>query len=109
MVIDRDQKYREMAARGQYQGLYTHLRGHQTQEWSTSLGEIESITGFELPPSARLHRPWWANQSSGSDHRVLIDLLGLPTSVLESLDLLRLKWCSEPSVHGGKKTAPGDR
>ena len=43
------------------------------------------------------------------DHRVLIDMLGLPTSVLEPLDLLRLKWCSEPSVHGGKKTAPGDR
>ena len=41
------------------------------------------------------------------DHRVLIDMLGLPTSVLEPLDLLRLKWCSEPSVHGGKRTAPG--
>ena len=40
------------------------------------------------------------------DHRVLIDMLGLPTSVLEPLDLLRLKWCSEPSVHGGKRTAP---
>ena len=26
--------------------------------------------------------------------------------ILESLDLLHLKWCSEPSVHGGKKTAP---
>jgi hypothetical protein len=41
------------------------------------------------------------------DHRVLINMLGLPTSVLEPLDLLRLKWCSEPSVHGGKRTAPG--
>ena len=40
------------------------------------------------------------------DHRVLIDMLGLPESILEPLDLLRLKWCSEPSVHGGKKTAP---
>ena len=40
------------------------------------------------------------------DHRVLIDMLGLPTSVLEPLDLLRLKWCSEPSVHGGKRTGP---
>ena len=26
--------------------------------------------------------------------------------VLEGLDLLRRKWCSEPSVHGGKKTRP---
>ena len=34
------------------------------------------------------------------DHRVLIDMLGLPESILEPLDLLRLKWCSEPSVHG---------
>ena len=40
------------------------------------------------------------------DHRVLIEMLGLPESVLEPLDLLRLKWCSEPSVHGGKRTAP---
>ena len=36
------------------------------------------------------------------DYRVLIDILGLPKSVLGPLDLLRLKWCSEPSVHGGK-------
>ena len=41
------------------------------------------------------------------DYRVLIEMLGLPESILEPLDLLRLKWCSEPSVHGGKKTAPG--
>ena len=40
------------------------------------------------------------------DYRVLIDMLGLPTTVIEPLDLLRLKWCSEPSVYGGKKTAP---
>ncbi len=39
------------------------------------------------------------------DRRVLVDLLGLPEDkVLEPLDLLRLKWCSEPSVHGGKGT-----
>ncbi len=40
------------------------------------------------------------------DHRVLIEVLGLPESVLEPLALLRHKWCSEPSVHGGKRTAP---
>ncbi len=40
------------------------------------------------------------------DRRVLIEMLGMPESVLEPLDLLRLKWCSEPSVHGGKRTAP---
>ena len=40
------------------------------------------------------------------DRRVLVDLLGLPDTVLEPLDVLRLKWCSEPSVHGGKGTRP---
>ena len=43
------------------------------------------------------------------DRRVLIDMLGMPESVLEPLDLLRLKWCLEPSVHGGKRTAPKER
>ena len=43
------------------------------------------------------------------DRRVLIEMLGMPESVLEPLDLLRLKWCSEPSVHGGKRTAPKER
>ncbi len=40
------------------------------------------------------------------DEAVLLRLLNLPDSTLESLDLLRLKWCAEPSVHGGKKTRP---
>ena len=41
------------------------------------------------------------------DRRVLVDLLGLPADkVLDALELLRLKWCSEPSVHGGKGTGP---
>jgi len=66
--MDRDQKYREMAARGKYRRLYIHLCGLTAQEWRTSFGEIESIVGFELPPSARLHRPWWANQSNGNGH-----------------------------------------
>ena len=46
------------------------------------------------------------NSRKELDHRVLIDVLGLPTSILEPLDMLRLRWCSEPSVHGGKRTAP---
>ena len=40
------------------------------------------------------------------DEAVLLRLLNLPESTIESLDLLRLKWCAEPSVRGGKKTRP---
>ena len=49
----------------------------------------------------------WRDESRKElDRRVLVQLLGLPESLLEPLDLLRLKWCSEPSVHGGKGTGP---
>lgn len=68
MALDRDQKFREMALRGKYRRLYTHLCGLPTREWRTTFGEIESIVGFELPASARLHRPWWSNQRGGNGH-----------------------------------------
>ena len=68
MAIDRDKKYREMAARGKYRRLYTHLCSLPAQAWRTTFGEIESILGFELPASARLHRPWWSNQRGGNGH-----------------------------------------
>jgi len=52
----------------------------------------------------------WRDESRKElDRRVLVDLLGLDEGkVMGSLDLLRLKWCSEPSVHGGKGTGPGN-
>ena len=68
MTMNREQKYRQMAARSKYQRLYTHLCGLTTQEWRTSFSEIESVIGFELPASARLHRPWWSNQTGGNGH-----------------------------------------
>ena len=33
MAMDRDRKYREMAVRGKYQRLYTHLCALTTKEW----------------------------------------------------------------------------
>ena len=52
-----------------------------------------------------------ANEAYRDDARKELDaaifnILDLPTDILESLELLRLKWCSEPSVHGGKNTKP---
>ena len=40
------------------------------------------------------------------DRTVLVELLELPESVLASLENVRLQWCAEPSVHGGKGTRP---
>ena len=67
-MVTRDIEFRQMAARGKYQRLYEYLCGLVTQEWRTSFREIESIIGFELPASARLYRPWWANQGGNNGH-----------------------------------------
>jgi len=40
------------------------------------------------------------------DWRILTEVLEFNTEIKEEFDLLRLKWCEEPSVHSGKKTAP---
>ena len=68
MAIDRSRKYRVMANRSKYQRLYAHLCSLTTHEWRTTFGEIESVIGFDLPASARLHRPWWSNQMGGNGH-----------------------------------------
>jgi hypothetical protein len=67
---------------------------------------FEDMKSSQLLPANEAYHD---NSRQELDHRVLIDMLGLPRSVLEPLDLLRLKWCSEPSVHGGKRTAPGSQ
>ncbi len=56
-----------------------------------------------LPANEAYHDP----ARHALDRAVLIDLLGLPQSILEPLALLRRQWCSEPTVHGGKSTRPG--
>lgn len=68
MAVDKKGKYVDVVMRGKYQRLYSYLRSLQVTEWRTSFREVESVVGFELPPSARLHRPWWGNQRSGNGH-----------------------------------------
>ena len=35
------------------------------------------------------------------DRRVLVDMLDLPESIMESLAIVRNRWCAEPTVHDG--------
>ena len=60
-VRDRERNYRDMAMRGKYRRLYAHLCNLRSQEWRASFAEVETVLGFQLPLSARMHRPWWAN------------------------------------------------
>ena len=102
MAMDRDRKYREMAARGKYQRLYTHLCGMTTQEWRPSFDEIESIIGFELPASARLHRPWWSNQTGGNGHSQALawSAAGWETADVDmAAEVLLLRRKSQEDIH----------
>ena len=55
-----------------------------------------------------------ANEAYRDDNRKLIDteifrILKIPEKHLDGLDLLREKWCCEPSVSGTKSTRPSDK
>jgi len=49
-----------------YDPLKRYLAGHSEPVIHLSFVEIERIIGGPLPASARRHRPWWANERSGS-------------------------------------------
>ena len=78
----------------------TQLSEDQLQTAESIFDEIKQL---EFLPANEAYRD---ETRKLLDRRVLIDLLNLPETILEPLGLLRLKWCSEPSVHGGKGTAP---
>ena len=63
---------------------------------------FDAFRNRELLPA---NEAWRDDVRQALDRAVLIHLLGLPEDIMESLDLLRLQWCAEPSVHGGKKGA----
>lgn len=50
-----------------YQKLTSFLSSRPVSHWNASFREVEDVLGFELPDSARRHRPWWANQN-GMNH-----------------------------------------
>ncbi len=47
-----------------YRKLYAHLLSLSSQEWETTFADVEAIIGDKLPPAARTHRAWWANDVS---------------------------------------------
>ncbi len=56
------------AVRGKYAPLYHYLGAFSGNKCWATFGEIETLLGFELPDSARVHRPWWANSASKGGH-----------------------------------------
>lgn len=77
-----------------YDKLREHLLSLSKPEWSASFAEIERVLGFELPPSARTHRAWWANQEPPPVQAGA--WWGTGWSVQEvSLDEERVRFCRE--------------
>lgn len=52
--------------RSKYSPLATWLATSAEDFRRLRFEEIEEILGFELPASARKHRAWWANETSGN-------------------------------------------
>lgn len=66
---------------------------------------FDEISTLDLLPANEAYRD---QVRISIDRFLFVEILGLPENVLESLNLIRLKWCNEPSVHGGKKTCPAN-
>jgi hypothetical protein len=53
---------------GKYDALREHLAASAQPVLRLSFAEIERILGDVLPPSARKHQAWWANEAPGGTH-----------------------------------------
>ena len=74
---------------------------------ATQLDRADDIfEEFRLRELLPANEAWRDETRQALDRAVLIDLLGISEEALEPLALLRRQWCAEPSVHGGKGTAP---
>lgn len=64
-IITQKSKKRRftLAKRTKYQPLADFLMESNKEDITLTFTEIENILGFKLPPSARKHRPNWANNS----------------------------------------------
>lgn len=86
--MSRLELLRQTAQRGKYAPLYHHLVKWRRKEWRATFSEIEKVLGFSLPDSARIHRPWWANQGErgGHSHALAWEMAGWKTSQVDMVD-----------------------
>ncbi len=53
---------------GKYAPLQSFLQCSKKSFERLSFGHLSEILGFELPRSARVHRAWWGNDTTGHSH-----------------------------------------
>jgi hypothetical protein len=60
----------QVAVTGRYAPLYRHLLAETGADLVMTFAQIEEVLGGRLPPSARKHRPCWANSQASLLGRV---------------------------------------
>jgi hypothetical protein len=96
------------AGRGKYSPLFHYLNEYSINEFPITFAELEGILGFELPDSARIHRPWWANQGmrGGHSHALAWEMAGWKTSRVD-MEGEKLVFVRDASVKS--KQYPNDK
>jgi hypothetical protein len=77
-----------VAERGKYAPLHKFLSSQRGDTWRATFAQLERILGFPLPTSARVHRPWWANQrgKGGHSHALAWEAAGWRTAEVDLVD-----------------------
>ena len=83
-----------------------HVLDPRTLTEAQQVRAQEIFDAFKARPLLPANEAYRDETRQALDRAVLVDLLGLPESVLEPLAVLRTQWCCEPTVHGGKATRP---
>ena len=81
-------------------------RSLEPEKWQLAAEAFKQFQSMPLLPANEAYRD---PNRQAIDKFLLIDLLGLPEEILDPIDNLRLRWCSEPSVHGNKHTKPQEQ
>ena len=67
---------------------------------------VKIFDGLQEQTLLPANEAWRDTVRQELDRRLLNEVLGLDDKAVEQLDILRLQWCSEPTVTSTKKTGP---
>ena len=93
-----------------YAPLSAFLGKAKTSEVPMTFEEVAHVVGTKLPPSAYLHRPWWANEAAGHVHAKAWLNAGFETTQVDmerrKLVFKRTHQVLPPQSPGGMADAP---
>jgi len=94
---------------GKYDPLMSYLEQNSSEEVPMGFSEIETVLGFELPPTSRKQRAWWSNNPSNNVMtRAWLDA-GFETVAVEmAAEKLTFRRVRKVSMNKVAKIAPGD-